>query len=66
MVRWALVAFVIAILTSVGGIAGSSSAGLVVDVAIAAFLFGAVTLTIAWVSREQMERDEQVGKPWSP
>lgn len=66
MVRWALVAFVIAILTSVGGIAGGSNGGLVVDVAIAAFLFGAVTLTIAWVSREQTTVDEEVGKPWSP
>ena len=67
MIRWALVAFVIAILAAVSEMgSGGAYASLAGDVAIAAFLFGGIVMVIGWVSREQMEEDEAVGRPWGP
>jgi len=67
MIRWALVAFVIAILASVVEIADRGTAAFIAgDVAIAAFLFGLIVTLITWISRNQMDEDSAVGKPWKP
>ena len=67
MIRWALVSFVIAVVASIVELAekgiASSFAG---DVSIAALLFGVIVSLITWVSRDQMDEDESVGRPWSP
>ena len=67
MIRWALVAFVIAVISSIADLTGRGpAASLAGDVAIAALLFGVIVTIITWISRDQVQDDESVGRPWSP
>jgi uncharacterized membrane protein YtjA (UPF0391 family) len=67
MIRWALVAFVIAVICAILDFSGRGPASAFAgDVSIAAFMFAAISSVIAWISRNQMDEDTHVGKPWSP
>jgi uncharacterized membrane protein YtjA (UPF0391 family) len=64
MIRWALVSFVIAIVAAFAALTGNASA-IDLDIAIAAFLFGAVVFLVSWISRDELAEEEEPKHTWS-
>lgn len=64
MIRWALVSFVVAIVAAFAAFTGNS-APLDLDIAIAAFLFGAVISLVSWISRDELAEEEAARRFWS-
>jgi hypothetical protein len=60
MIRWALVGFVIAVISAVAALGGSGKeAQLSIDVAIAGFLFAVVVSLVTWISRDDIRAAER-------